>query len=128
MDYIRRDIQKYEGAGSRISVPKDWDGSAIVVREKINHSKVLEDIREELQKNLESCRKMRDISIEVKTLPCSSITDDIMAKTKRDNDVCRRCPFGKKIEQLTNVIDSFYDTTKDETKRKLAEQFFEERE
>jgi len=50
--YIRKEVQKPEGSGSRVGVPREWEGTVIVVREKLNHAKALNNMREELQKNL----------------------------------------------------------------------------
>jgi len=125
--YVRRDIKSYGDSGSRISVPKDWEGKVIVVREEFDPSRVLKDMVDELELNLESCEKMRVMSVQLETIPCSKVIgEEIFDKVGRDNVICKKCPFGQKIEQLATAIDELQED-KETTKRKLAEQFFEEK-
>ena len=123
ISYVRKDVQKYEGSSSRVNVPKEWDGTVIVVRESINYTKVLDGLREELAHTILACAKMRELSKESKT-PCTSVTEPLWQRAKRDNDVCKRCQFGKRITETLEAITSLYDD-KDSEKIKLAEQFFE---
>ena len=123
--YVRKEIQKPEGSGARVGVSREWEGTVIVVRETVNHTRALNNMREELQKNLNSCSEMRRLAKEM-VVPCSSIDDEVFVKAGRDNDVCRRCAFGKSMEELRLAIESFYDTDEDEV-RKLAATYFEEK-
>ena len=107
-------------------MPKEWEGTVVVVRESINYTKVLDGLRTELEQMLSSCSKMRELSKESKT-PCTSVTDPLWQKAKRDNDVCKRCQFGKRIAEILQSIPAMYDD-EDSEKRKLAEQFFEKME
>jgi len=68
---------------------------------------------------------MREVAKTV-TIPCSGIDKEVFDKTGRDNDICRRCAFGKRIEELRMAVESFYDTDEDEV-RKLAATYFEEK-
>jgi hypothetical protein len=130
--YIKRKVKSYIDAGSRVNIPKDWKGNVIIIPERYNHARVLNDLLNELKANIDSCIGMRQTG-RITTLPCSAIDDSLYERVGRNNDVCRRCAFGIRIEYLTKAIEATYDAKTDRrsdgsVNQKLAEQYFEEKE
>lgn len=127
ISYVKREIKAYDKAGSRISVPKDWGGRVIVVKDTYDPSDNLKIVMEQLCEELRRCEHMRSIASTVLDLSCAKIDDEILAKTGRDNEICRKCPFGRKIPGLIKKVEHFYEENEDITRR-LSEDFFENRE
>lgn len=109
-DYVTRQVRDYKTSGARVSVPKGWMDVLII---NIMHDRVeyLDVIRKELSVVTEMCDGMRAESGNVKGLLCGKIDFD---KTGRDNAVCHKCVFGRKIVMYTELINKFYDSVDDD--------------
>jgi len=124
--YQIRDIRNYDKSGSRVTVPKNWTGKAIIILDApIAKEVALRNLTTKLESAIEDCKQMRKVAKEL-NLTCSKIDDEMLVKTERNNDVCNRCAYAKKIKQLTKKIESFYSED-DDIALEFAEDYMEKK-
>jgi len=108
-EFTRKKVKDYDKSGARVSVPKAWT-DVIIVRVIPDRVTNLDMVVEYLSQTLAACERMREMSKATDGVLCSKVDFD---KTGRNNPMCQKCPFGKKVAELTTLINKFYENVED---------------
>lgn len=108
-EFTRRKVKDYDKSGARVSVPKAWT-DVLIVRIIPDRVVNLDLVIEYLDTVVKSCERMRVVGKTTPGLLCGKVDFE---QTGRDNPMCKRCPFGKKIAELTMLVNKFYENVED---------------
>ena len=127
-EYVIKQVVKPEGSGCRITgIPADWEGSrVIIIRERFDAAKAMSALSEEMSLLVSRCEGLRRSSADTGLTRCHIVSPEVWERKHRDNEVCAKCPFGKRIAEVGASIDHFFEMDPEELKKKLAAEYKED--
>lgn len=132
IDYVVRPVKNYPGSGPRVNIPAEWvseghGAEVILIREAIEPAKIMAGLINELDDNIAACTKFRGIDAGLKATQCHLVTDQIYKASKRNNDVCKKCPIGIRIAELSESVAKMYSLAPVQDRvKKIAANYKEE--